>query len=122
MDLVVKGGTIVTATDTYPADVGVSNGTIAEISREIQPNGARVLDASGKLVIPGGIDPHTHLDTPSFNTTTADDYRSGTVAAACGGTTTIVNFLFQQKGTSLVDTLNYYRPRAEGQAVTDYGF
>jgi dihydropyrimidinase len=122
MDLVVKGGTVVTATDTYRADVGVSNGKIAEISHEVRPDGARVLDASGKLVIPGGIDPHTHLDTPSFNTTTADDYRTGTVAAACGGTTTVINFLFQQKDTSLLDTVNYYRPHAEGQAVIDYGF
>src|SRR2546425_7739856 len=110
MDLVVKGGTVVTATDIYRADVGVRDGKIAEISQEIRPNGARVLDASGRLVIPGGIDPHTHMDTPSFNTTTADDYRTGTIAAACGGTTTVINFLFQQKDRSLLDTVNYYRP------------
>src|SRR3954454_4305107 len=102
MDLLIKNGTVVTASDTYAADVGVLDGKIAHIGRELGPgDSTRVLDARGKLVLPGGIDPHTHLDSPSQGTVTADDYRTGTIAAACGGTTTIVNFCFQRPDTSL---------------------
>jgi dihydropyrimidinase len=121
MDLIIKNGTIVTATDTYRADIGVRDGRIAQIGGEL--GGAeRVIDAAGRYVLPGGVDPHVHLDTPVMGTVTADDYASGTVAAACGGTTTVVDFCFQMPGQSLADALAGWHARAEGQAAIDYGF
>jgi dihydropyrimidinase len=122
MDLIVKNGTIVTATDVYRADIGVRDGKIAQIGAALDQPAARLVDAHGQYVLPGGVDAHTHLDTPGQGTTTADDYLSGTIAAACGGTTTIVNFCFQEPGRSFADLLAHYRRRAEGTAVVDYGF
>jgi dihydropyrimidinase len=123
MDLVVKNGTVVTASDTYLADVGIAGEKIVLIGQDIAPSsGARVIDATGKYVMPGGVDPHTHLDTPSQGTSTADDYLTGTIAAACGGTTSIVNFCFQEKGKGINDSLVFYHNRAAGKAVIDYGF
>lgn len=123
MDLIIKDGTIVTATDTYHADLGVRDGKVVQIGGAFAPGPAtRVVDAKGKLVIPGGIDVHTHFDTFVMGTTTADDYASGTLAAACGGTTTIVNFLLQEKGQKFTDLIAKYHARAEGKAAADYGF
>jgi len=123
MDLVVKNGTIVTASDTYQADIGVQDERIVQIGQGLDAGGAaRVIDARGKYVIPGGIDPHSHLDTPSMGTYMSDDYLTGTIAAACGGTTSIINFCFQEKGKSIHDSLEHYHPRAKGRAVVDYGF
>jgi dihydropyrimidinase len=123
MDVIVKNGTVVSASDTYQADIGVAGEHIAHIGQALEagPN-TRVIDARGKYVIPGGVDPHTHLDSPSQGTYTRDDYLSGTIAAACGGTTSIVNFCFQEKGKGINDSLDYYHGRAEGKAVVDYGF
>jgi dihydropyrimidinase len=122
MDLIVKNGTVVTATDTYRADVGVSNGTIAQIGGDLDANGARVIDAEGCYVMPGAVDVHTHLESPSFGVVTVDDFRTGTVAAACGGTTSIVDFCMQAPGQSLADALAEWHGKAEGKAVIDYGF
>jgi dihydropyrimidinase len=123
MDLLIKNGTLVTASDTYAADVGVVDGKIAHIGRDVAPGAAtRVIDAHGKLVLPGGVDPHTHLDSPGQGTITADDYQTGTIAAACGGTTTIVNFCFQQPDKSLNELLSYHANRARDKAAIDYGF
>jgi dihydropyrimidinase len=85
---IVRGGTIVTATDRFVADILIENGTIAAIATSIPGSGPDVVDASGSYVFPGFIDPHTHLDMPFGGTVTADDFASGTVAAALGGTTT----------------------------------
>jgi dihydropyrimidinase len=123
MDLIIRNGTIATATDTYQADIGVRDGRIVQIGGHFEPQTAtRIIDARGKEVIPGGIDVHTHFDTFVMGTTTADDYRSGTLAAACGGTTTIVNFLLQEKGQRFADLVARCHGKAEATAAVDYGF
>jgi dihydropyrimidinase len=123
MDLIIRNGTIVTAADTYQADVGVRDGKIAQIGGAIESGTAtRIIDARSKQVIPGGIDVHTHFDTFVMGTTTADDYESGTLAAACGGTTTTINFLLQEKGQRFADLIAKCHARAEGKAAADFGF
>jgi dihydropyrimidinase len=122
MDLIIKNGTVVTATDTYQADVGISNGTVAQIGTDLPTDGARVVDAEGCYVMPGGVDVHTHLDSPSFGFITVDDFKTGTIAAACGGTTSIVDFCMQGHGQSLADALVEWHAKAEGKASIDYGF
>src|SRR3977135_4068181 len=98
-DTVIRNGTVVTATDTCLADVGVSGDKVTVIAAQLPTeNATRVLDATGCLVIPGGIDVHTHLDMPFGGTTSADDFETGTIAAAFGGTTTVVDFAIQYRG------------------------
>ena len=95
-DTIIKNGSVVTATDTYFADVAIAQGKIAAIGSDLPTqNAGRVLDASGKLVLPGGIDVHTHLDMPFGGTTSADVFETGTRAAAFGGTTTLIDFAIQ---------------------------
>src|SRR5690606_38750996 len=91
LDLLIKNGLVVNASNTSEATVGISNGKIVQIGGTL-PEARRTIDAAGMLVMPGGIDVHTHLDAPGAGFNTADDFRSGTIAAACGGTTTIVDF------------------------------
>ena len=122
MDRVIANGTVVTATGTRRADVGIRDGRIAEIAERIESGAADVIDAAGCYVIPGGIDVHTHLDTPAGPVTTCDDYLSGTVAAACGGTTTIVDFCQQEKGQTLRDAIATWHAKSEGRSAIDYGF
>jgi dihydropyrimidinase len=123
MELVIKNGTLVTAADTYQADLRIAGEHIVQIGQDLVPDrDARVLDATGKFVFPGGVDPHTHLETTAQGTTTADDYLTGTIAAACGGTTSIVNFCFQEKGKSLDDSLSHFTVSARDKAAIDYGF
>jgi dihydropyrimidinase len=120
---IVKGGTIVTATDTYVADILIENGTIAAIASSLPTSsGTTVIDATGSYVFPGFIDPHTHLDMPFGGTVTADDFASGTAAAAIGGTTTIVDFALHTKGDSLANALKTWIKKAEGKASIDYAF
>ncbi len=119
---IVKGGTIVTATDHFTADVRIDGGTISAIATELPADGARVVDASGSYVFPGFIDPHTHLDMPFGGTVTADDFASGTLAAALGGTTAIVDFALHQKGDSLANALATWEKKAAGKASIDYAF
>ena len=95
MDYNIVNGTIVTAIDKYRADVGIANGKIVKIARRIKEPAMEVLDAKGLYIIPGGIDIHTHLDMPFGGTVSADDFETGTIAAAFGGTTTIVDFAIQ---------------------------
>ncbi len=115
-------GTIVTASDTYQADVLVSGEHIVAVGRDLPRNGARVIDASGRYLLPGGIDVHTHLDMPFGGTVSSDDFYTGHVAAAFGGTTTHVDFVIQSKGGSLRDALDTWHAKAKGKAVIDYGF
>ena len=122
MNLIVKNGTVVTATDTYQADVAVSNGVVAQIGTELATDGAQVIDATGCYVMPGAIDVHTHLSSPSFGMITVDDFNTGTIAAACGGTTSIVDFCMQAHGQSLADALVEWHAMADGIANIDYGF
>ena len=122
MDCKVVNGTLVTATETYRADVGIRNGKIFQISRKIKEPARETLDAKGLYVFPGGIDMHTHLDMPFGGTVSADDFRTGTIAAAFGGTTTVVDFAIQGAGVSLREALQTWMQKAEGKAVIDYGF
>lgn len=119
-DAVVKGGTIVTAAETIEADVAIADGKIAAIGIGLE--GAKTIDAKGKYVLPGGIDVHTHLDMPFMGATTADDFVTGTTAAACGGTTSIIDFAIQMKGEPLSKGLDTWHEKAGGKAVIDYAF
>src|SRR4029453_11144059 len=98
MSILIKNGTIVTATDQYVGDLLVEGERITTIGSSLTMQADRVIDAKGKYVLPGGIDVHTHMDMPFGGTTSADDFESGTVAGAFGGTTTIVDFAIQYKG------------------------
>lgn len=120
LDKVIKGGTVVTAGDTYRADVGISGEKIASIGTDLEA--PETIDASGKYVMPGGIDVHTHLEMPFGGTVTADDWESGTTAAVCGGTTTIIDFAIQDFGKSLHAGVDTWLGRAEGKAAMDYAF
>jgi dihydropyrimidinase len=122
-DTLLRGGTIVTATDTYVSDVGIVGGKISVIGSNLPVEGAgRVIEARGMLVMPGGIDVHTHLDMPFGGTTSADDFETGTVAAAYGGTTTLIDFAIQYKGQTLRHAFDTWMKKADGQAVIDYSF
>lgn len=122
MGLVIKNGTVVTARDIYRADVAIEKDVISAIGADIKPDGNEVIDASGMQVLPGMVDPHTHLDFPMAGTVTADDWETGTKAAAFGGTTTIIDFAIQSKGETWSQTINTWNSRAEGKAVIDYGY
>jgi dihydropyrimidinase len=120
---VISGGTVLTASDEYAADIVIENDRITGIVKAgTGPQGADVIDAKGCYVIPGGIDAHTHLDMPFGGTVSADDFESGTVAAAFGGTTTIVDFAIQAKGGTLRQALDTWHGKAEGKAAIDYAF
>ena len=120
-DLVIRGGLIATATDSFVADVGIRNGLIASFGEHLDPGTADV-DARGLHVLPGGVDVHTHLDLDLGGARTADDFESGTAAAACGGITTICDYAWQGKGQSLADTIAAWSVKARGRAHVDYGF
>lgn len=122
MSVLIKNGRIITAVDDYFADVYIDGERIALIGNNLTIPADRVIDASGKLVIPGGIDPHTHFDMPFGGTTSADDFDTGTKAAAFGGTTTIIDFAIQTKGHSTIEGLDAWHAKAEGKATIDYGF
>ncbi|MBI4424638.1 MAG: dihydropyrimidinase [Elusimicrobia bacterium] len=119
---VIKGGTITTASDQYVADLAIHDGRIACVAENILPNGSRVVDARGLTVIPGGIDVHTHLDMPFMGATTADDFLTGTTAAACGGTTSIIDFAIQKRGGTLRAALDAWHEKAQGKSAVDYAF
>ena len=122
-DTIVKNGVIVTATDMHAGDIGITNGKVAAIASSLPQEGAgKVIDAAGWMVIPGGIDVHTHLDMPFGGTTSADDFESGTIAAAHGGTTTLIDFAIQYKGQSLRQAFEAWMKKAEGKAAIDYAF
>jgi dihydropyrimidinase len=125
MRTLITNGTVVTADGSYVADVLIDGETIAQIGRD--PAGAsvtadRTIDATGKYVIPGGIDVHTHMELPFGGTFAKDTFETGTRAAAFGGTTTIVDFAVQGKGQALREGLDTWMAKAEGNAVADYGF
>jgi dihydropyrimidinase len=118
----VKNGTVVTATDRYDADVYIDKGVITLIGQGLNVPAETVIDGSGKLVMPGGIDVHTHLDMPFGGTTSADDFESGTTAAAHGGTTTLIDFAIQDAGKGLYPAFEGWMKKAEGKSVIDYAF
>lgn len=122
MDLIIKNGTIVTASEIFNADVAVSGGKIAQIGESIDCDGAEVIDAAGKYVLPGAIDAHTHLAMPFGGTISSDDYFAGTRATACGGTTTVFDFVLQDFGETMMDAVRRRDALCKGNAVVDYAF
>ncbi len=122
MSVLIKNGRIVTASDDYFADIYIEDEAVSLIGKQLDVHADTVIDATGKLVLPGGIDPHTHFDMPFGGTVSADDFESGTKAAAHGGTTTIIDFAIQTKGESTIKGLDTWHAKAEGKATIDYGF
>jgi len=122
MRTLIKNGTVVTASDQYQGDVLVEDEKITVIGSSLEMQADKTIDASGKYVLPGGIDVHTHMDMPFGGTTSADDFESGTVAAAFGGTTAIVDFAIQYRGQTLHHAMETWAKKAEGRAAIDYGF
>ena len=122
MSVLIKNGHIFTAVDNYVADILVDDGKIRTIGTDLSADDAKTIDATGKYVIPGGIDPHTHLDFPFGGTVSSDDFSTGTIAAAVGGTTSIVDFVVQQRGQALTEALEIWHQKAGGRAAVDYGF
>lgn len=123
MDLLIKNGRIVTATDSFQADVAVKDGKIIQIGTELAASPeTEVVDAAGKLVLPGAIDAHTHLAMPFGGTVSADDYFAGTRAAACGGTTTVFDFVLQDFGESMADAVKRRDALCAPVAAVDYSY
>ncbi|MBS4207930.1 dihydropyrimidinase [Bacillus sp. FJAT-50079] len=122
MRKVIKNGTIVTAADIYKADVLIENEVISAIGDNIPTEDAEVIDAQNCYLFPGGVDPHTHLEMPFGGTVTKDDFETGTMAAAFGGTTTIIDFCLTNKGEPLKEAIATWHAKSENKAVIDYGF
>ncbi len=120
MSVLFKGGTIVNATGRYVADVFADGDKIKAIGTDLDNPADEVVDAKGQYILPGAIDPHTHISMPFMGTYAQDDYQSGTIAAACGGVTCVVDFDLQQKGESLLQAIERKKALAEGKAVVDY--
>jgi len=123
MTILISGGTVLTSTGSIEADVLVDGETVAALLAPDRETPAdRVIDATGKYVLPGGIDAHTHMEMPFGGTHSVDTFETGTRAAAWGGTTTIIDFAVQAKGTSLLSTLDRWHTKADGNCAVDYGF
>ena len=119
--LLIKNGRVITATDDYVADVYVEGEKIKTIGQNLPMQADKIVDAGGRYVIPGGIDPHTHMDLPFGGTNSSDDFETGTIAAAHGGTTTIIDFAVQYKGKGMQESLDAWLQKAGGKAAIDYG-
>jgi len=122
MSVLIKNGRVITAVDDYLADIFIKNETVTLIGEKLDIEADQVIDASGKYLFPGGLDPHTHLDMPFGGTTSADDFETGTLAAAHGGTTTLIDFAIQSKGHSTLEALDTWHAKADGKTAIDYGF
>jgi len=122
MSILIRGGRVITGTDDYVADVLVEGETVTTIGRGLNADADRVIDAAGKYVLPGCIDPHTHLDMPFGGTVTIDDFESGHTSAAFGGTTCHVDFCIQGQGQTFGEALATWHAKADGKALIDYGF
>jgi dihydropyrimidinase len=122
MSILIKNGRIITATDDYVADVFIDGETVSAIGTNLPMKADRTIDAKGKLVIPGAIDPHVHMELPFGGTVSSDDFRSGTIAAAFGGTTSVIDFAIQYKGKTFQETLDDWHAKAEGKCAIDYSF
>src|SRR6266516_1980948 len=122
MKTVIRNGRIVTAVDDYNADILIDGEQVVMIAKKIDADADRVIDAKGRLVIPGGIDPHTHMELPFGGTSASDTFETGTRAAAHGGTTTIIDFAVQYKGESLRQALDNWNAKADGKCAIDYAF
>jgi dihydropyrimidinase len=122
MSVLIRGGRVITASDDVIADVYVEGETVSLIGESLDLDAERVIDASGKYVLPGCIDPHTHLDMPFGGTVTIDDFASGHASAAFGGTTCHVDFCIQGRGQTFAEALETWHAKANGKALIDYGF
>ena len=122
MKTVIRNGRIVTTVDDYNADILIDGEEIVMIAKKIDVEAGRVIDAKGRLVIPGGIDPHTHMELPFGGTSASDTFETGTRAAAHGGTTTIIDFAVQSKGQALGEAVDVWHKKADGRTAIDYGF
>lgn len=122
MKTLIKNGRIVTAVDDYTADIFIDGETVMTIGKTLDMEVDKTIDASGKLVFPGGIDPHTHMELPFGGTEASDDFFTGTRAAAFGGTTTIIDFAVQTKGQSMTSGVDAWHAKASGKTCIDYGF
>ncbi len=121
MSILILNGRVVTASETYEADVYIEGEKISQIGKNLRVDPDKVMDASGKLVFPGGIDPHVHLDMPFMGTSSSDDYETGTRAALFGGTTMVIDFILQTQGDSLYNALRTWQGKAK-KAIGDYSF
>lgn len=123
MDLLIKNGTVVTDSEMFAADIAVTDGKITAVSADLKPTAdTAVVDAAGKLVLPGAIDAHTHLAMPFGGTISSDDYYAGTRAAACGGTTTVFDFVLQDFGETMVDAIKRRDELCKPVAAVDYSY
>lgn len=122
MSVLIRNGRIATSSSDFIADIFVEGETISAIGKDLKVNADRVIDATGKLVLPGGIDPHVHLDMPFMGTFSSDDYETGTRAALFGGTTMVIDFILQTQGDTLYNAMNAWKGRARDKAIGDYGF
>jgi dihydropyrimidinase len=123
MSVLIKGGRIITAADDYAGDIFIDNGSVTLIGESLDVAADKVIDASGKYVIPGAIDPHTHIEMFFGGTTTCDDFTSGTTSAAFGGTTTVIDFCMQAPGDTFAQALEKYHEKIERcKPVIDVGF
>src|SRR4051794_11738492 len=122
MSVLIKNGRIITGTDDYVADVFIDGETISAIGKNLPQKAERTIDASGKLVIPGGIDPHVHMELPFGGTVSSDSFETGTRAAAFGGTTSIIDFAIQYHGKTFEQTLDDWDAKAEGKCAIDYSY
>ena len=122
MKKIIKNGTVVTASDIYQAEILIEDGKVAQIGTNLEALGAEVIDAKGCYVFPGGVDPHTHFDMPFGGTVTKDDFETGTIGAAFGGTTTVIDFCLTDKGVPLKNAIQTWHEKSGEKAVIDYGF
>nr|MBK9652014.1 dihydropyrimidinase [Bacteroidota bacterium] len=122
MSILIKNGRVITASDDYVADIFVEGETISAIGKNISNDADTIIDAAGKFVFPGGIDPHVHLDMPFMGTFSSDNYETGTLAALHGGTTMVIDFILQTQGKSLHNALREWQGRSNGNCYGDYSF
>ena len=122
MSILIKNGRVVTASETYIADVYTEDEKIVAIGKDLVYQADKVIDATGKLIFPGGIDPHVHLDMPFMGTYSSDDYETGTRAALHGGTTMIIDFILQTQGDTLHNALKIWQSKSQGKAIGDYSY
>ncbi len=122
MSVLIKNGRIVTATDDFVGDIFIGGETITAVGSDLRMPADKIIDASGLLVMPGGVDPHVHLDMPFMGTFSSDTHETGTRAALFGGTTTVIDFVLQRQGHTLREALDEWNGRAAGTAVGDYSF
>lgn len=122
MSILIKNGHIATASEDYVADLYIEGEKIVAIGKNLPYEAKKVIDATGKIVFPGGIDPHVHLDMPFMGTSSSDDYETGTRAALFGGTTTVIDFILQTQGDTLYNALRTWQGKSRGKAIGDYSY